>query len=209
MRKEDWDILIVFLIVIIPIALWILLSKTTSLDRLNKLSLKRLFQFANNPTKRIGLIFIIISICIYLIMVLHWNIFKKPFFYIHTWEREIEKPIVDTKSTLSWFIDSGWNIYNRECVETYWKNNSNKYSIWILQPPTETNCLPVKFIPREYETIIEWEQSFDDYYEALFNEERGHYFTFNIIGLFTFLLGCFMYFGIFDRLWNWIKSGNI
>lgn len=115
------------------------------------LSFKNIIVRADSPIKRMGLIFITLSILFWIAMVIHWNIYHHGFIYDHweSWTEQVSRP-QDTKvdiwvrgvETLENFTPSqvfllderprrsGWVSYDRACL----KSNHRPLSFFELYP---------------------------------------------------------------------------
>ncbi len=177
---------------------------------------------ADTPIKRIGFLLVILSMCYWLVMALHWNIYRNGFIYKYweEWTEQAPKPPDNTialwvrgEETLEEFIPSqafllderprrsGWVSYDKACLKAYHKPTS----IFDSYPSQCRN----KILPDEVKSKHIWRQSFTNFLDNLFSTYSGGHFKLSIIFSILMIPGFLMSFGVVDKGLQWIMSGKM
>lgn len=167
--------------------------------------IKQVIQRADNPIKRVGLIFISISIMFWIGMTLHWNLYHHGFIYhySYSWHERVSKP-QDVKGGQWSETEYGWDLYDTACIN---KPNGIIYGMPFIAGVKNTDCI-IKSVQFEYKTTGEWKQSFGDFIFNLLSMRSSGYFIFNTTASILMAAGLFMFLGIADKMIHWIKSGG-
>ena len=118
--------------------------------------IKQVIQRADNPIKRVGLIFISISIMFWIGMTLHWNLYHHGFIYhySYSWHERVSKP-QDVNGSQWSETEYGWDLYDTACIN---KPNGIIYGMPFIAGVKNTDCI-IKSVQFEYKTTTEWKQS--------------------------------------------------
>lgn len=176
----------------------------------------------DSPAKRVGLILIILSMCYWLVMALHWNIYRHGFIYkyweewteqapkpsdneIALWVRGVE-PLEDIVPSQVFLLDErprrpGWVSYDKACL----KANQKPTSIFDGYP---SHCRR-EFLPDEIKGKHVWRQSFTDFIDNLFSTYSGGRIILSLTFSILMILGFLMFLGVINKGLQWIKSGKI
>ena len=162
---------------------------------------------SHTPLRRLGLIFIVCALAIYLLTAVHWSLYNYHHFiyrYGYLVKEEIPMPKAIRPGTYwdNYYYEGaeGWRLYDKECINKM--RRENQYGLFLSIEKCAIKNVPY---PRHYE--YEWRQSFSDYWNYPY-EIFDIKFRISRIPFLLLLSGFILYFGVIDRIVAWIKSGK-
>jgi len=165
---------------------------------------KRALNQANSPLKRIGFIFICISLSVWVSTAIHWNILHHTFFYKerYSWIEKTEKPTEVQKGAFWQDNLTSWVLYDKKCVD---RDKAIKGNLLYIPPD---KCR-IKVIPYNRKVTYKWRESFSEFISNSFDSRWGRYFWFNTPASILLIIGFILYIGIADKVVAWVQTGNV
>ena len=164
--------------------------------------LNKLIRRANTPSKRIGLISLVIAILVWTGTALHWNVTKRGFVYQYRQTHTVYAPKPPAVQGHQWRQSSvGWQLVNTRCHRLKSQNNIAA----AIVPPKE--CLG-EMRYHGMRITHTWRSSIGRYLDELFSHRWGDYYWLNTAAILLMVVGLCAYSGLAERLFGWVRTGN-
>ncbi|MGD9687488.1 MAG: hypothetical protein AB7U43_11000 [Desulfobacter sp.] len=186
------------------------------LDVKDRLTLKfnNILKQASSPTKRIGLMVVMLSSIYLIFTAIHWNLSHGYIFWMadrHEYLVKITRPPDKTGMELRRFGNflfdedgervtfsqdySGWAYYDKKCLSRipFFANTDPCRKEVVLD--NQTTRTFTKF-------------TFESYFDALFIQDYSNSYKLGRPALIAFIIGFMMYLGWIDKFSTWIRTGS-
>jgi hypothetical protein len=208
---KDWPAIMV-LIILTLVCSFFVAHKLNLLNRIKGV-IKSTMAKARNPFQRVGLILLFISPILLIYTPIHFQFAKSPFVYWKYKEllvKEVPEPNQVPvgyywENVNSGLVGLGWSLKEKPCPLTTQMFSGEEAPSYCK----EKTKAPIgeMFLPHQVKISYYMQNNFDRYFREM-SRPSGAYYNLNRFNILLVVLGLSLWFGWFDKLIRWVKSGN-